>query len=323
MVSGNSNFSTILTTTLANYGKEIFDAVSTNNALLFILKKAGNIKIVAGGESFNHPLIYGTNSSFQAYSSMETISLPLTNLATRAVFPQKVLAGSIVLSSLEMAQNAGQREKLLDLAEVKKKEAEISMSELMGDQVFADGSGAKDFDGIQYLINESPASQTDVGGIDSSASGNEYWRNYSSDTVVSAFNTSNEGLNEWRLAVTSTTKGRQGPKLIVTTPTIFNLYETGLTANIRYVDTELADAGFLNLQYKTMPVVFDDNCPSGNTYFVDTDSLWLQVLAQANMQITQFQQHSDKLATSAIMWLAGNLTTGSRRTQGVIDSTTG
>lgn len=323
MPSGNSNFNTLLTTTLANYGKEIFDSVSTNNALFYILKKKGNIKIVSGGESFNHPLIYGTNTSFASYASTDTISLPITNIATRAKYPIKLLAGSIVLSQLELAMNAGQKEKLLDLAEVKKQEAEISMSELMGDQIFADGTNANDFDGIQHLISEGPASQTDVGGIDASASGNGYWQNYSDDSAISAFNTSNEGLNQWRTAVTSTTFGRQGPKLIVATKTIFNLYEAGLTANIRYVDTELADAGFLNLQYKTMPVVFDDNCPSGNTYFIDTDSLWLQVLAQGNMQITQFQQHSDKLVTSALMWLAGNLTTGSRRTQGVIDSTTG
>ena len=57
MATGNTNFNTLLTTTLANYGKEIFDAVTTNNALAFLLTDRGNIKVVSGGETFNHPII--------------------------------------------------------------------------------------------------------------------------------------------------------------------------------------------------------------------------------------------------------------------------
>lgn len=60
-----------------------------------------------------------------------------------------------------------------------------------------------------------------------------------------------------------------------------------------------------------------------NMYFIDTNSLWLQVLAQANMQVTQFQLETDQLASSALMYMAANLTTGSRRTQGVLTSITG
>lgn len=323
MASGNSNYNTLITTTLQNHGKEIFDSVSTNNALAWLLKKKGNIKIVNGGRTFTHPLIYATNSSFQSYAKLDTISLPVTDNATRADYPIKVLAGSIVLSTIDLAMNAGSREKLIDLAEEKKMEAEISMSQLMGSQVFADGTNANDFDGLQHLISETPATQTDVGGIDPSATGNTYWRNYSDDSAVSAFNTSNEGLTAWNTAVNSTTFGRLGPKAVFTTSTIYGLYEIGLTSNIRYTNTEVADAGFQHLMYTKMPVFFDDNCPAGNTYFVDTDSLWLQVLAGANMQVTQFQQKDDQLASTSLMYLAGNLTTGSRRTQGVIDSTTG
>lgn len=323
MATGNSNYSSLITTTLQNHGREIFDAVSTNNALAWMLKKSGNIKVVKGGRTFTHPLIYGTNSSFKSYGKYDTFDTPVTDLVTRAEYPIKVIGGSVVLSTIDLAMNAGDREKLLDLAEEKKQEAEISFSELMGDQVFADGTVANDFDGLQHLINEAPASQTDVGGIDPSASGNSYWQNYSYDSVVSAFNTSNEGHTAMNDVVLNTTFGRMGPRAIFTTKTIYGLYEIGLTSNIRYSNQEMADAGFTNLLYKTLPVMFDDNCPTGNMYFVDTDSLWLQVLAQANMQVTQFQQKDDQLFSIALMYLAGNLTTGSRRTNGVIDSITG
>lgn len=323
MATGNSNFNTLVTTTLQNHGKEIFDAISTNNALYWMLKKAGNIKIRKGGRTFTHPLIYGTNLSFAMYDKLGTISLPITDNETRAEFAIKVAAGSIVLSTIDMAMNNGDKEKLLDYADTKKMEAEISMSQLMGSQVFADGTTSTHFGGLQFLINETPSSQTDVGGIDPSASGNTYWRNYAYTTVVSAFNTAQAGLTAFNDVLNNTTFGNQGPKAVVTTKAIYQLYELGLTPNIRYMNTELGDAGFRALQFAALPVFFDDNCPSGNAYFVDTSSLWLQVLSQANMEVTQFEQRENQLVSSALMYLAGNLTTGSRRTQGVINSITG
>lgn len=324
MPSGNLSYSTLVTSTLQDHGREIFDNVTTNNPLLWMLKKAGNIKIRKGGRSFLHPMIYATNPSFQMIDKLGTIGLDVTDSATGAEYSIKVAAGSIVLSAIDMAMNAGDREKLIDYAEIKKMEAEISMSQLLAAQVFEDGATSTEFGGLQYLIHETPSSQTDVGGItSSSASGNSYWRNYVYTTAVTAFNTSQAGLTAFNTVLNNTVKGRHGPRAIFTTPAIYQLYELGLTSNMRYASPELGDAGFRSLQYSTLPVLFDDNAPTGNVYFVDTESLWLQVLAQANMEVTQFEQRDNQLATSALMYLAGNLTTGSRRTNGVIASVTG
>jgi len=320
MATGHSDFDRIATTTLQNHGKEIFDAVSTNNALLSILKKSGNIKIVSGGRQFTHPLIYQTNSSFTSYGKLDSISTPLSDRITRAVYDIKIIAGSIVLSTFEEAQNAGDREKLIDLAEEAKQEAEISMSEVMGDQIFKDGSATNDFDGLQCIINEDM--DTECGGITAS-SANSYWRPYSCDTEVTAFGTGNEGLTAMDTVLNNTTFGRNGPRAIITTKTIFQLYHIALTANVRYTSLEVGDMGFRALAYATMPVLFDDNCPSGNMYFIDTDNLWLQLLAKGNFKVTPFEYSHDQLVKIALMYVFGNLTTGSRRTNGVIDSITG
>jgi hypothetical protein len=237
---------------------------------------------------------------------------------TRAEYPIKTIAGSVVISMLEEAMNAGNREKLIDLVEETVTRAKISMSETLGDQVFKDGSAANDMDGLQHLINSSPSTQTDVGGIDPSATGNTYWRNQA-DTNATNFNaTAATTFAELSAQVTNCTYGRQGPRLVVTTKTLYAEYESLLTSNIRYVTTELADAGFLHLAYQTMPVVFDDNCSANTMYLVDTDNLWLQVLAQGNMELTDMQQSTDQLMKVALLYLFGNLTTGSRRTNGYI-----
>ena len=323
MATGNSSFAKVATATLQNFGNDIFDSVSTNNALYYMLKKRDNIKVVSGGRSFTHPLRYKLNGTFGAYSKLEAIGTDLQDNITRADYEIKILAGSLVLSKFEVAQNAGNKEKLIDLIQEVKEDAKTSMSELMGDQLFSDGSSAKGFDGLRHLIADSPSTQTDVGDIDPSASDNTYWRNQVDTSTVSAFNTSQAGLSAMNNMLLNATFGRQGPRAVITTKAIYALYELGLTSNIRYTNTEMADGGFVHLSYTTMPVLFDDNCPDYHMYFIDTDSLWLQVLSQGNMETTRFEASHNQLSDISLMYIFGNLTTGSRRTQGVITDITG
>ena len=263
MATGNTSYDKLATATLLNFPTEVLDSLTTNNALFFLLNKAGNLKVTPGGREFTHPIRYKANTTFKAYSHLETIATDLQDNITRAVYPQKSIAGSLVLSKWELAQNKGNREKLIDLVIEAKNDAKVSMSETLGDQSWKDGSVAKDFDGLKFLINDSPSSQSDVGGIDASATGNEYWRNQVDTSTVTAFNTSQEGLTAMNSMLLSCTFGSQGPRAVVTTKTIFSLYELGLTGNIRYTSTNiLADTKFMHLVYATMPVLFDDNAPS-------------------------------------------------------------
>ena len=323
MSTGNTNFATLATTTLQNFANEIFDNVTTNNPLLFHLKKSGNIKVSSGGRQFTHPVYYKKNDTFGAISKMGTVALNLQDDITRAQYDIKIVAGSIVLSQVEQAMNAGDKEKLIDYLEEKKMGAEITMGETLGVQLWKASPGSDDFDSIPRLISITPSTQSDVGGIDSTASDQTYWRNYVHATTVTAFGTSQAGLNAMDIVLNNTTWGKQGPKIIITTKAIFTLYNLALTANVRYSKLEDGDAGFKNLLYGTLPVMFDDNCVAQRMYFIDTDALKLQVLAQGNMKMTAFQQAPTQLVSSALLHILGNITCGSRRTQGVIQSITG
>jgi hypothetical protein len=317
----NTSFDRVATVTLQNHGKEIFDNITTNNAFLYMLKKRDNIRVVSGGRALTHPLYYLVNTSFKSYAKLDVIDTPIMDDITRAEYPIKTVAGSLVISTVEEAMNAGDREKLLDLADEVRMAAELSMSEVLGDQVWKDGLADKDFDGLQNLVSDTPSTQTDVGGINPSSY--SYWRNQVDTNTVTRFNTSNEGLTAMNSLLNSCTFGARGPRCVITTKTVYGLYEIGLTGQIRYATTELADAGFLHLAYTTMPVLFDDNCPSAHLYMVDTDSLWLQVLSKGNMEVTPFQPSHNQLSRTALMYLIGNLTTGSRRTNGVITTISG
>ncbi len=323
MAAGNTNYTTrAIAITLQKHGKEVFDAVSTNNALLNLLKERGNIKIVEGGRKFTHPLIYGLNTNFGAISKYEAIPTNDDDIITRAEYTPKIIAGSIPLSYYDMAINAGSETKLLDYAKEKKLESQITMEEVMGDQVFTDGSDVKSVAGLRFLINDAPSSQSDVGGINPSTSGNDYWRNYTYTTAVTGFNTNHAGLIAMNTCVDGATFGRQGPRAVITTKAIYQLYKLSMIGQIQYVSLKKGDKDFQALEFATMPVMFDDNAPASHMYFIDTANLWLQVLKQGNFMTTEARASKDQLADIILMYFFGELTTGSRRTQAVATNIT-
>lgn len=296
------------------------DSVTTNTTLTRYLKAAGNIKVVSGGRKFVHPLLYAKNSSFAARASLDTITLPVTDSITASEWNIRVLSGSVVLPELDIAMNAGSKEKLLDYADAKRMEAEISMSELLSDQVFStSGATGNNFDSIYTIVSTTASTESTLcGGID--GSGNSFWRNSVYDTTVASFNSAQEGINQLDQQLNKTTFGTQGPKLIVTTKKIFTLYMLGLTSNARYTNMMVGDAGFKQLMYADIPFVFDDDCPTNYLYGLDTDNLKLQVLAQGNFGQSPFKWSQDQLSQSALMYLFANLTCGSRRTNFVMNS---
>src|SRR3990167_524940 len=109
-MAGNTNFSTLVTTTLQNFGKEIFDNVITNNVLLNILKSSGNIKVFSGGRQFTHPLRHAQSNTFAARGQYEAIPLTIQDHITRSTWSIRIVDGSVAVSQLELAMNAGDKE---------------------------------------------------------------------------------------------------------------------------------------------------------------------------------------------------------------------
>ena len=303
------------TRTSPNWGDEIFDGISTNNAVVWLLRQKGNLKVVDGGRTFTHPLLYSTNSSFAARAALTTIPTPDPDVITRSEWPIRTISGSVTISLLEDAQNQGESA-LIGLLEEKKLEAEVSMTEILGDEL-VDGTGTNpSWDSLETII--SATNTTTVGGIAGSSAD---WQNYSA-AIAGAFNTSNNGITALDTAVRGTSFGSRGPRVMITTSAVWGLYYISQSGNIRYYNEELADAGFQHLNFRTLPVLWDDNVDAGRLYLVDTDSLWLQVLRKGNMVTSKFRESVDQLSLVSLMYLFGNLTTGSRRTQGVVTGIT-
>ena len=311
----NTSYNAQQSRTQPNFGDDVFDGISTNNAFLWMLRQSGNIKVTDGGRTFTHPLHYALNPTFAARAHDASISGSDAQTHTHSEWNPRVISGRIDLFKLHQAMNQG-KAVILQYLEEKKSSAITTLSEIMGDQL-VDGTGTDpDWDSIETIV--STTNTTTVGGI---AGSDATWRNYSA-AIGGAFNTSNNGITAMAAMVRSTTFGKASPRAIFTTGAVYDLYYISQAGNIRYYNEELADAGFEHLNYGRRPVVWDDNIDTGLMYGVNTDSLWLQVLRQGNIVTTEFLAATGQLSDSALMYVFGNLTTGSRREHGVITGIT-
>ena len=115
------------------------------------------------------------------------------------------------------------------------------------------------------------------------------------------------GISNWRLAFNNASEGMIKPNFIVTDWATYAYYEGQLQPQEQFVDTRIGDAGFENFRFKTAPVMADDKCPSGITYFLNTEYLKFYVLSGADFDLGEFERVTDQSARIAQISVTGNL----------------
>ena len=312
-MAGNSNFDAILSTTLQNYRPTLVDNIFTATVLLDHLNSKGRVVMEEGGTSIVEPLVYAANDTAGSYSGYDAIDLTPQEGISAANYNWKQMAASIAISGIEEAQNRG-TEAIIKLLNAKIMQTEESIKESLNDMLYANsvGNGGKDFQGLGFIID---ASNT-VGGID--ASTNTWWRSYEENTAVA--------LTQLQMATAYNTasRGSDVPDMIVTTQTLFEKYESLLTAQVRYQDVTKANSGFQNLMFKQTPVVFDVSCTAGNMFFMNSKYLKLTGMNGHWFNTTEFQKGTvaGVDARYALILSFGELTCSNRARQAKLTGAT-
>ena len=312
-MAGNSNFDTLLSTTLANYRSTLTDNVFTARPLTFKLMEKGRIRMLNGGTKIIEPLIYGQNDTVGSYSGFDTIALTPQTGISAAEYEWKQYAASISMSGIEEAKNNGEQE-IINLLEAKIMQAEESLREGFNQMFFADGTGngGKDWNGLANLVEATGA----VGGIDPADSGNTWWASYEENTSTALT------LAQMSTAYNSVSVGNDHPDVLLTTQTLFEKYEALLLPVLRYTDSKTADAGFQNLLFKSAPVMYDVHCPSGVFFFLNSKYITLVGHSGKWFQQTEFIRPEDLDARYALIMCYGNLTLRNRAKQGKLTAKT-
>lgn len=309
----NPNYDEILSTTLANHMPKLVDNVFSARPLVFFLKKAGQVRVVNGGNKIVLPLMYGQNSTAGSYSAYDSISITPQTGITAAEYNWKQYAATIAISGIEEAQNSSE-EAIIDLLEAKTFQAEETITEQM-DQMFiqSDGTGnsGKDWLGLEILVRDATAT---VGGIDASV--DSWWESYVEGTAGSL------SLADMRTAYNSVAVGNDQPNVILTEQTLFEAYEDLLQSQERFMDASTADGGFQNLLFKGAPVVYDDYVNAGDMYFLNTKYIRLVGHGDNWFKPTPFVRPDNQDARYAQILCYGELTISNRKRQGVLTGRT-
>ncbi len=182
----------------------------------------------------------------------------------------KEIAGTVLQSELEDAINQGSAKKF-DLKSGKIANLRSTFDNVINASLYSDGTGTsgKEIGGLQLLVSTTPTTGS-RGGISSASF--TFWRSQqtSGAKTTSAF----DNLRAtWRSVYNLCSNGVAGkhPKFIATTRTVFEGYEGLLLANEQFTSKEQADGGFKNevLKFKGAMVAYDNDCPSGNAYFLN------------------------------------------------------
>jgi hypothetical protein len=320
----SSTLTEIVTTTLRNRTGKLADNITKNNALLFRLRKRGNVKTVSGGRTIVQELEYAENGTFKRYSGYEALNISPSDVFTGAEFNYAQAAVAVSISGLEQLQNTGE-EAIIDLLESRIKNAEKTLVNNIALDCYSDGTadGGRQIGGLALLVSNTPTTGV-VGGIDASTTVGTFWRNlkFSGVTDGGGATTSANIQSYMNRLYVQLVRQTDKPDLIVADNNYFRLYLESLQAIQRITSNEMGEAGFDSLKYMNSDVVLDGGfgggAPASTMYFLNTDYIYFRPHDDRNFAPIGDDRYAvNQDAMVKLVGFAGNMTVSNRRLQGV------
>lgn len=323
MASPNSVFTEIVATTFRNHPKQITDNVSRHNALYRKMKTGGRSRTESGGYSIVTPLEYAANGTYQRYSGLDVLNVNQSDVFTAAEYNWRQIAINVVSSGYELRVNAGPQ-RLANLAKSRIQNAIHTFANNFSSDMYSDGTLPNQIDGLQKLVAD--AGTGTVGGIDSSTW--TFWQNKVQSAAAplqggaAITPSATAGIMESLMLplLIELTRNADKPDIIVSSNDYYNFLEGGQTTIKRYVDSDMADVGFMALQFHGIPVFFDgvSGMAASHMYFLNSNYLELVVHSDANMTVMdEAKPYNQDGAVVPILWM-GNLVCSNRSLQGVL-----
>jgi hypothetical protein len=322
MASPNSIFTELVTTTFRKHRKDIKDAVSKNNAMLKYIVANGNVKHEDGGLSIVEPLDYAQNGTYQRYSGYDTLNIGASDVISAAEYQWRQIAINVVANGQELRTNNG-GSRIINLAKSRTKNAIRTFKNNFSVDLYSDGTLANQINGLQALVSD--AGTGTVGGIDSSTWA--FWKNQVQSAAspiqgggavtVSATTIELQMMLPLWLALV---RGDDRPDLWVMDNNYFAFYEASQQSIKRYTKSDTANGGFMELEYKGKPVIFDggSGIPSNHGYALNLDYLYLVAHSEADMTVMdEMKPVNQDAVVIPILWM-GNLVCSNRMLQGVM-----
>lgn len=304
MANPNSTFDQTLSAASYKYMAEggFKDNIHTGAHLLAIYKKYGGIKPVDGGHSLTVPLEYALNNTVRSSNAWEEVSFTETNEFTSVNYGWKQIDGTLSISQMDIAQNAGES-RVVDLMKAKISSLERSIRQNFNGQLYNGTlTESKNINGLIQLV----AATGTVGGIDS---GTETWWRSSVTT----------GSTALTVAVMETAFHNcfydEAADVIVTTQTLFEKYmDLNLSkVSLNKPDARIAELGFDSATFKGKPLVWDRDCPSTHLYYLNFNGIKLCPHKMFDFKVSEaIKLQKQHVIGHTVLWIGNQIATARR-----------
>ena len=327
-VTQTINFDSFFTSTITKYQKTLEkNFIEYRPSVKVLFDDYGHKD--SGGYQVQIPLEFGNNTNTKFFNPYDVIDSTPSEYALPAIFPWRHIASSATISDVEVVANSG-AEKLFDLFEGRVRQAVRSMVNLIGSEIYSDGTdfGGNTIVGLAAGIKLDPTTDPAsgaVGGVSSATY--TFWRNNSKtsagsfasagvgaagDYVETMYNTCTDGMIDH-------------PDVILSSQDVYEDYNTSLLKTVRYVDPnhmKVGEYSFNGLQYKGLVWYWDRQCPTGRAYFINRSAVHFYVDPQMMFTWTEPRAWPNQLVKTRLLSLRCALVYKRRMFLGVIDGIT-
>lgn len=317
----------LYTSTWQDMRGEVADQIYGATPLTYWLMSKGRIKTMEGTRWIGLPLMYSKNATVASLGPGGTVDITPTDSYTTAKFDWKYIAGSIIRLFDEDTNNRG-KSQIFNLIEAKAAQLRLSLVDKFETMLFGDGSGngSLDFLGLQAIVQTAPTANPAsgaVGGIDTAAGVNTWWRNQTRTWSVTGLPSGDIDIAfNFRKTYNLASVGNDHPTLCITEAAQYERYEASITTILKPVDTNMNDLGFEAMRYKGAALTFSPSAPAAQAYFLNERYLELVVDSAANFHMTGWKEIPNQLDRVAQVIVKGNLVCSNRRMQAVLHTIT-
>lgn len=288
---------------------KLIDNIFDSNILFQRAKKKGWYETIDGGTSVSLPLAYATTANAQRYSGSETLDISDTPQITEATFEWKEYAASIPVTRIDELKNSG-KNAIVNLIKAKVQLAEKSLKNLLGTDMFNDGTTSKALIGLKLAT-------AITGTYGTIAKGTYSWWQGNVDSTTTGIT-----LSALQALQGDCTVDSDKPTVYVTTQDIFDDLWSAIQPQQRFADEDTFKAGFTNLLVNGIPVIVDSHCPSGYLFALNESYLHLYAHKDENFRFAPFRQPTNQNAKVAQIFWTGMLACDNCRMQGAMSALT-
>lgn len=286
----------------------LVDQIYRSNPTFMALYSKGRIEI-RGGQDIREPVLFGKFPLTWVQFYDEITVTPREFVKSLVLdWAMAVIPGTV--SEMEIHINGGET-RILDIVAITLDNMRLSMQDQLAAHLY-DTSATPPPKSMHRLI-DAISDTTVYGGIDPSV--DTWWKS----VVINASNAEPTFalLND---AILQTSHGNTSPDLVITTKKIWNKLWVNAQDKQRFPEGDDVLVGYEMIRLGRARVVYDDFCPPGRIFGLNTDFIKLIVHPDANFRFTGWRDSPNQLSKQGFLVFMGNLLVNGRRYHFRIDN---